>query len=59
MNTFGKIRTVVSLLIAALFPVGMAAASPVNLAGTEWGFAGDAGKAARFVQFRSDGKVGG
>jgi heat shock protein HslJ len=54
-----KIRTVVSLLIAALFPVSMAAAGTVNLAGTEWGFTDDASKAPRFVQFRSDGRLAG
>jgi len=54
MNTFGTI-----LLIAALFPVSTAAANPIDLAGTEWSFAGDTGKSARFVQFRSDGKLGG
>jgi heat shock protein HslJ len=34
-------------------------AATFNLAGSEWGFAGETGKSARFVQFRSDGKVGG
>jgi heat shock protein HslJ len=35
------------------------AANPKSLAGTEWGFPGEVGKTARFIQFRSDGKVGG
>jgi heat shock protein HslJ len=34
-------------------------AHPANLAGTEWGFPGEAGKTARFIQSRSDGKAGG
>jgi putative lipoprotein len=37
----------------------MVAANPIDLAGTEWGFTGDVGKAARFIQFRSDGRVTG
>jgi putative lipoprotein len=36
-----------------------AAAGPLNLAGSEWGFAGEIGRTARFVQFRADGVVGG
>jgi heat shock protein HslJ len=36
-----------------------AAANMINLAGTEWGFPGEIGKTARFLQFRSDGKVAG
>jgi putative lipoprotein len=39
--------------------VGNAAAGPIDLAGSEWGFAGEAGRTARFVQFREDGVVGG
>lgn len=34
-------------------------ANSANLAGTEWGFPGEVGKTARFIQFRPDGKVGG
>lgn len=45
--------------LAALFAVGAVNAATFNLAGSEWGFAGETGKSARFVQFRSDGKVGG
>jgi heat shock protein HslJ len=59
MRALEKLRIVLSLLVAAFFPVWAAAASPVNLAGSEWGFAGETGKAARFVQFRSGGKIGG
>jgi heat shock protein HslJ len=33
------------------------AANPENLAGTEWGFPREVGKAAWFIQFRSEGKV--
>lgn len=31
----------------------------INLIGTEWGFPEETGKTAPFLQFRSDGKVGG
>jgi heat shock protein HslJ len=44
--------------LAALFAVA-ADAGAFNLAGSEWGFAGETGRAARFVQFRSDGRVAG
>jgi putative lipoprotein len=37
----------------------MAHAATLELAGSEWGFAGETAKSAPFVQFRSDGKVGG
>jgi len=53
-----KLQTVVRILTFALF-VGAAAASPVDLAETEWGFFREVGKEARFLKFRSDGKVGG
>lgn len=59
MRALEKFRTILCLPVAAIFTVGMAEAGLVNLAGSEWGFAGGTGKAARFVQFRSDGKVGG
>jgi META domain len=44
---------------AVLFSVGVVTAATFELVGTEWGFAGETSKSARFVQFRSDGKVGG
>ena len=39
--------------------ISIAAAGPYDLAGSEWGFAGETGRTARFVQFRADGVVGG
>jgi heat shock protein HslJ len=54
-----KLRIVVGILVVACSPVSVAAASPIDLARTEWDFSGEVGKAARFLQFRSDGKVGG
>jgi len=46
-------------LVVVLSPLSMAAANPIDLAGTEWALTGDVGKAARFIQFRSDGRVTG
>ena len=46
-------------VVAALFAVGTVNAATFKLAGSEWGVAGEAGKSARFVQFGSDGKLGG
>ena len=54
-----RLIPVLCLILAAGFPGRAAEASPVNLAGTEWGFAGETGEAARLVQFRSNGKVNG
>jgi META domain len=59
MDALNRLQTVFCVVIAALFAVGAAKASTFELAGSEWGFAGETGKSARFVQFRSDGKVGG
>ena len=53
------LRTVLIALLAGQFMVSSAAAGPFNLAGSEWGFAGETGRTARFVQFRADGIVGG
>jgi putative lipoprotein len=36
-----------------------AKAGSLNLAGSEWGFAGETGRAARFVQFGSNGRIRG
>ena len=47
-----------SMLIAALITTGYAADAKPNLAGSEWGFAEETGKQARFIQFREDA-VGG
>ena len=54
-----KLLSVVGILVIVFSPVSMGAANPIDLAGTEWGFTGDVGKAARFIQFRSDGRVTG
>ena len=59
MYTLPKLITVLCLFVAAVFLVTVVEANPANLAGTEWGFAGERGEAARFVQFRSNGKVSG
>ena len=59
MDALNRLQTVFCVVIAALFAVGAAKASTFELAGSECGFAGETGKSARFVQFRSDGKVGG
>ena len=59
MYTLPKLITVLCVFVAAFFLVTVVGANPVNLAGTEWGFAGETGEAARFVQFRSNGKVSG
>jgi heat shock protein HslJ len=54
-----KLLGVLGVLVIVFSPVSMAAANPIDLAGTEWGLAVDVGKAARFIQFRSDGSVTG
>ena len=51
--------SVLCLLLTAVFAGRAADANPVNLAGTEWGFAGEIGETVRFVQFGSNGKVNG
>ena len=53
------LRTVLIVLLAGQFRVSGAAAGSFNLAGSEWGFAGETDRTARFVQFRADGIVGG
>jgi heat shock protein HslJ len=47
------------LYLSCAVPTGALAANPADLAGTEWVFPGEVGKTARFIQFRSDGKIGG
>jgi heat shock protein HslJ len=54
-----KLLSVLGVLAIVFSPISMAAANPIDLAGTKWGLAGDVGKAARFIQFRSDGIVTG
>jgi heat shock protein HslJ len=54
-----KRRALFALLVVSLFAVNAAQASMITLAGTEWGFSGEIGKAARFIQFRSNGNVNG
>ena len=53
------LRAILIGLLAGQFMVSGAAAGPFNLAESEWGFAGETGRSARFLQFRSDGVVGG
>jgi len=53
------LRAILIGLLAGQFMVSCAAAGPFNLAGSEWGFAEETGRSARFVQFRADGVVGG
>jgi heat shock protein HslJ len=59
MHTLERLIPVLCLLLAAAFSGSAVEANPFNLAGTEWGFAGETSEAARFVQFRSNGKVSG
>jgi len=59
MHTLKRLIPVLCLLLAAASPGRPVEANPVSLAGTEWGFARETGEAARFVQFRSNGKVDG
>ena len=54
-----KLEKVFLFRLAAFFAVGAVNAATFTLAGSEWGVAGETGKSARFVQFRSDGKLGG
>jgi heat shock protein HslJ len=46
------------LYLSCAVPTVALAANPADLAGTEWVFPGEVGKTARFIQFRSDGKMG-
>ncbi len=59
MTVFEALRTILIILLAGHFMISSAVAGPFNLAGSEWGFAGETGRTAPFVQFRSDGVVGG
>ena len=60
MGPHDGLRTVLIILLASQFMVSSAAVGgSFNLAGSEWGFAGETDRTARFVQFRSDGIVGG
>ena len=59
MSFCASLRVVLILLLASQVMISNAAAGPIDLAGPEWGFAGEAGRTARFVQFRADGVVGG
>jgi heat shock protein HslJ len=47
------------IVVILLIPLSAAGAAVINLVGTEWSFPDDVGKTARFIQFRSEGKVGG
>ncbi len=59
MGPFKGLRTILIVFLAGQFMLSSAAAGPFNLAGSEWGFAGETGRTAPFVQFRTDGVVGG
>jgi heat shock protein HslJ len=59
MGVCEYLRAALIVLLASQFMVSSAAAGPSDLAGSEWGFAGETGRTARFVQFRADGIVGG
>ena len=59
MSFCAYLRVVLILLLASQVMISSAAAGPFDLAGSEWGFAGEAGRTARFVQLRTDGVVGG
>ena len=59
MSFCENLRAVLIVLLVGPFMVSSAVAGPLDLAGSEWGFAGEAGRTARFVQFRADGIVGG
>ena len=59
MSLFEALRTILVILLTGHFMISSAVAGPFNLAGSEWGFAGETGRTACFVQFRSDGVVGG
>jgi heat shock protein HslJ len=54
-----KLLGILGGLVIAFSTVSMAAANPDDLAGTEWGLTSDVGKAARFIEFRSGGRVTG
>ena len=59
MGVCEYLRAALIVLLASLFMISTAVAGPFNLAGSEWGFAGETGRTARFVQFRADGIVAG
>jgi hypothetical protein len=59
MSFCSYLRVVLIVILGSQFVVSSAIAGPSDLAGSEWGFAGETGRTARFVQFRSDGGVGG
>ena len=59
MSFWAYLRVVLILFLASQVIISSAAAGPLNLAGSEWGFAGETGRTARFVQFRADGIVAG
>jgi putative lipoprotein len=60
MSPCEALRMVLIILLTGQFMVSSApAGGSFNLAGSEWGFAEESVRTARFVQFRSDGIVGG
>ena len=56
MKILPSLFGIVMILLVTLSAAG---ATVINLAGTEWSFPGEVGKNSRFIQFRSEGKVGG
>lgn len=60
MSAHEGLRAALIVLLAVHSAISASAAGgPLNLAGSEWGFMGETGRSARFVQFRSGGKVAG
>jgi heat shock protein HslJ len=54
-----KFGLVLGCVLFGLYIVSAATASPMQLAGTEWGFPEESGKDARFLQFRPGAKASG
>ena len=59
MGFCAYLRAALTILLSSQVMISSAAAGPFDLVGSEWGFAGETGRTARFVQFRADGVVGG
>jgi hypothetical protein len=60
MSPYEALRIILIVLLTGQFMISSAAAGgSFNLAGSEWGVAGETGRTAPFVQFRSDGIVAG
>jgi putative lipoprotein len=60
MSPYEALRIILIVLLTGQFMISSAAAGgSFNLAGSEWGVAGETGRTAPFVQVRSDGIVAG